>query len=119
MEETGKLNAFLVKTPEREDLNQYWYSQHTIDTIRKELEKSFKRIAFLSTPSIFFSLKDKALRKNCVLFDLDEQWTKLPNNVIYDFNKPSEIPSDIHHSFDCVVIDPRFITREVWEKYTE
>lgn len=27
------------------------------------------------------------------------------------------LPSDLHHSFDVCVIDPPFITREVWEKY--
>ena len=25
----------------------------------------------------------------------------------------------MHHTFDMCVIDPPFITREVWEKYTE
>jgi 16S rRNA G966 N2-methylase RsmD len=37
--------------------------------------------------------------------------------VFYDFNKPEELPADLHHAFDLVVIDPPFITREVWEKY--
>lgn len=36
----------------------------------------------------------------------------------YDFNHPEAIPESLHHAFDCVVIDPPFITREVWEKYT-
>ena len=27
-------------------------------------------------------------------------------------------PEDILHTFDAVVVDPPFITREVWEKYT-
>jgi len=35
----------------------------------------------------------------------------------YDFNHPEAIPESLHHLFDCVVIDPPFITREVWEKY--
>lgn len=39
--------------------------------------------------------------------------------MFYDFNKADELPSDLHHSFDLVVIDPPFITREVWEKYAE
>ena len=37
--------------------------------------------------------------------------------MFYDFNKADELPSDLHHQFDLVVIDPPFITREVWEKY--
>lgn len=37
----------------------------------------------------------------------------------YDFNHPEAIPEHLQHSFDCVVIDPPFITREVWEKYAQ
>ncbi len=53
-----------------------------------------------------------------MFFKLDDQWSKEPNFFCYDFNKPELIPSDLHQSFDMVVIDPPFITREVWEKYT-
>lgn len=31
----------------------------------------------------------------------------------YDFNKPDDFPKDLHHTFDMVVIDPPFITKEV------
>jgi 16S rRNA G966 N2-methylase RsmD len=36
----------------------------------------------------------------------------------YDFNKPEQLPSDLLNTFDMVVIDPPFITRDVWEKYS-
>jgi 16S rRNA G966 N2-methylase RsmD len=36
--------------------------------------------------------------------------------VFYDFNKPEDIPQELKNSFDMIVIDPPFITREVWEK---
>ena len=39
--------------------------------------------------------------------------------MFFDFNKIENIPEDLHHKFDMVVIDPPFITREVWEKYAE
>ena len=39
--------------------------------------------------------------------------------MFYDFNKPEELPEELHHTFYLCVIDPPFITREVWEKYTE
>lgn len=29
-----------------------------------------------------------------------------PAFVKYDFNKPEDIPAYLHHTFDCVVIDP-------------
>ena len=35
----------------------------------------------------------------------------------YDFNYPEQIPEEMHGQFDMAVIDPPFITREVWQKY--
>ena len=37
--------------------------------------------------------------------------------MFYDFNEPDSVPQELMDSFDMVVIDPPFITREVWEKY--
>ena len=46
----------------------------------------------------------------------DKKFEKDPGYVFYDFNKPEDIPKELHGAFDMVVIDPPFITREVWEK---
>jgi hypothetical protein len=43
----------------------------------------------------------------------------LKNYVLFDFNKPDGFPEEMKGTFDMVVIDPPFITREVWQKYTE
>lgn len=48
----------------------------------------------------------------------DKQWESDPGFVHYDFNDPSSVPAEMHHSFDLAVVDPPFITQEVWEKYT-
>lgn len=37
----------------------------------------------------------------------------------FDFKKPEAIMPELHGSFDFVVIDPPFITREVWQLYAE
>jgi EEF1A lysine methyltransferase 1 len=50
------------------------------------------------------------------VFDFDQKFNKDPGFVFYDFNKPEDIPAELHSYFDMVVIDPPFITREVWEK---
>ena len=76
------------------------------------------RIAFLSTPSIYFSLPLE-WRKNSFLFDFDKKWNNDCGFVFYDFNSPSNIPVELHHSFDVIVVDPPFITHEVWSKYVE
>lgn len=37
--------------------------------------------------------------------------------MYFDFNKPDDIPSELLGTFDMVVVDPPFITEEVWRKY--
>ncbi|CAM9178573.1 unnamed protein product [Laminaria digitata] len=113
----AKRNRFLVKNPENADLNQYWYSQATIEAIAAEVaEVGSAGTAFLSTPSIFFSL-DKDLRAKCKVFDMDTKWAKNPGFVLYDFTRPEDIPQDVRGTFDMVVADPPFITEQVWENY--
>lgn len=37
----------------------------------------------------------------------------------YDFHQPEDIPSEYQHKFDLAIIDPPFITRDVWENYAK
>ena len=53
---------------------------------------------------------------NIYIFQFDQKFNKDPGFVFYDFNKPEDIPQELKNSFDMIVIDPPFITREVWEK---
>ena len=64
------LNPFLARHKEKSEFNQYWYSKATINFIVSECEQHGKRIAFLSTPSIYFSLKDKEIKASSKCFDV-------------------------------------------------
>jgi len=77
--------------------------------------------AFLSTPSIFFSLKDKDVKAKSKVFDFDEEFGKKDpaSFVKFDFNKVELLPDELRGTFDMVVIDPPYITEEVWAKYAE
>ena len=84
-----KLNPFLAKHKENADLNQYWYSKPTIQFMVDLCETHGSRIGFLSTPSIYFSLKNKELKANSVCFDIDENFAKKLKPECYfkyDFN---------------------------------
>ena len=71
-------------------------------------------MAFVSTPSLFFGLSEKE-RRNCRVLDYDEG---LGDDVIkYDFNEPTTVPDELRGAFRCAVIDPPFITADVWKKY--
>ena len=120
-------STFLQDAPEDQQLNQYWYSQATIDTLREallegvaSLDKDAPRVAFLSTPSLFFAF-DEAERSHFFLFDYESKatWSKDANYVYYDYNDPLKFDETLRNSFDVVVIDPPFITREVWDKYAQ
>ena len=119
---------------ENADLNQYWYSQPTIDALcSAAVELSARttiimdqhstrsppssRIAFLSTPSLYFALPAAARAGHAVL-DLDTQWASDPGFIRYDFNDGAGgLPASALGSFGVVVIDPPFITEPVWRQY--
>ena len=84
------------------------------------MDKDAPKVAFLSTPSLYFAF-DEAERQNYFLFDFDSKatWSKDANYVYYDYNNPLGFDKTLHNSFDLVVIDPPFITREVWDKYAQ
>ena len=113
--------AFLSNNAEDGDYNQYWYSVYTIEKVIEDLVEqagSDKVIAFLSTPSLYFSLPDE-VRACSFVFDYDKKWTSDRGFVFYDFNDPTGLPAHLLGKCDMVVIDPPFITHEVWRKYAE
>jgi len=107
------------------NLNQYWYSASTIATllavVREHALTGFQAeeglaCAFVSTPSLYFALSPTE-RRDCRVFDFDET---LGDDVVkFDFNKPKDLPEAMCGTFKCVVIDPPFITAEVWSLYAE
>jgi hypothetical protein len=68
--DASKKNRFLMRYKEKSEHNQYWYSTPTIDAMVAATEEKAKKGAFLSTPSIFYSLTSEELRKNSTLFDV-------------------------------------------------
>ncbi|CAG9336335.1 unnamed protein product [Blepharisma stoltei] len=114
-------NTFLQQHREKEEFNQFWYSSRTINALVDETEdlhlQGFTKIACLSTPSLYFSLTEKS-KENSRLFEIDRSFQRDKGFVFYDFNHSEELDPALEKSFDVVVVDPPFITREVWEKYS-
>jgi len=46
-------------------------------------------------------------------------WSSHPGFVKYDYKRCDLIPRELHGTFDFVVIDPPFITAEVWGEYAK
>jgi 16S rRNA G966 N2-methylase RsmD len=48
--------------------------------------------------------------------EFDEKFKIEKGFVFYDFNKPLDLPAELKGNFDFILIDPPFITEEVWTK---
>jgi hypothetical protein len=121
----SKNNKFLKLFGEKEDINQYWFSEKTIDfivnQITKHAEDENSKIAFVSTPSIFFSLDDSFKHKS-KLFDYDDRLLKRHANAVkFDFNEFSDLAKnpEFLDKFDFIMIDPPYINEPSWTKFAE
>jgi hypothetical protein len=109
--------------PEVADLNQYWFSTKTIAALVNEASTATTAVAghkpllaLVSCPSVYFSLSPE-LRAVSVVLEIDRKWEKDPGFVYYDFNHPLALPEKLLGAATFVLIDPPFITREVWTQY--
>jgi len=115
----SKNNTFLKLNPEKEKLNQYWFSEKTINYIVKQIENYGNSIALISCPSIFFSLSGE-FKEKAFLFDLDEAFCKKHKNVrVFDYRNFENLISEFENKFDFILIDPPFIDEEPWTKFAK
>ena len=111
------------------DLNQYWYSAHTIDALLQAVKDQTAegmlkdtarlKVAYISTPSLFFAL-DASERTCSRVLDFDRTLgTGCDEYVFYDYNHPLDLPAELQRAFSLVVIDPPYIEQDVWQKYVQ
>jgi hypothetical protein len=72
-------------------------------------------MAFVSTPSVYFSLPSE-FKEQSTLLEYDQKFKGDKGFVFYDFNKPLELDGSLEGKYDFILIDPPFITEEVWAK---
>lgn len=117
-----KLPPTLSPLPSQTLRPEYWYSPPTVAALcaaAQELAGPHGRIAFLSTPSLYFALPASARAGHAVL-DLDQQWAADPGFVRYDYREGAAgLPAAARGAFAVAVIDPPFITEGVWRLYAE
>lgn len=46
------------------------------------------------------------------LLEYDDRFEVLEGFVRYDFNRPSDLPPDLEHVFDRILIDPPYHSKE-------
>jgi hypothetical protein len=102
--------------------NQYWYSANTVNAIVAELgRRGSKRIACLSTPSVFHACREKGFQ--CDLFDFDESLGvsispgEINNRFFkFDYRSPSMLQLK-ERDYDAIVCDPPFISEDALLQY--
>jgi hypothetical protein len=96
-----KRNSFLARTAEKWELNQYWYASNTIAMLTKEIEEHATKVAFLSTPSVWFSLENPDIKSRSFFFDVSPP---SPPSLLHHLHHLwcimstiSALPSLLHH----------------------
>jgi len=125
----------LAGNPEEElfaedwQLSQFWYTQETSDRIANEAigilsilpEGNDSKIACLSTPSVFRTLKKMCPNgRNYFLFEIDTRFQFFGDQFIfYDYKYPVNIPKKFYQAFDIIIADLPFLSDECLEKYSQ
>lgn len=104
----------------------------------QEVENHGTRVAFISTPSVYFSLKKgSALSRDSMVFDVrgvavvkqtaarspsataddafrtqvDTRWAAHANFIAYNFEEPENVPSELHHTARVLALRARVGTQ--------
>ncbi|XP_063237073.1 LOW QUALITY PROTEIN: EEF1A lysine methyltransferase 1 [Bacillus rossius redtenbacheri] len=117
--ETGNLSNNII-FEENWQLSQFWYDDATIDVLSREacrLAGEDGRIALISCPSLYPSVKKRAAQAKVLLLEFDRRFEAHGDDFcFYDYNTPLELPEDWAGSCDVVVADPPFLSAECLAK---
>jgi 16S rRNA G966 N2-methylase RsmD len=110
----------------REDwqLSQFWYTEETSEILAKEIIKQCKngKIACVSTPSVFKTLKklSNEITNEYYIFEYDMRFKLYGEHFIYyDYNEPLNLPEKMKGYFDCIMVDPPFLSEECLSKISQ
>eukprot|EP00668_Euglena_longa_P029515 GGOE01036866.1.p1 GENE.GGOE01036866.1~~GGOE01036866.1.p1 ORF type:complete len:218 (+),score=56.77 GGOE01036866.1:24-656(+) len=103
-------------------LAQFWYDKDTADLIATEAAEQAKggRVACLCTPTLFRALAGRGYQE-AFLFDVDSRFHAFGGHfVMYDlFEGVGQFDASLEGTFDCIVLDPPRINRDVLAKAAE
>ncbi|XP_032259270.1 EEF1A lysine methyltransferase 1 isoform X2 [Halichoerus grypus] len=123
--DAGRDDKYNIGIIEENWLSQFWYSQETALRLAKEAIAAAGeggRIACVSAPSVYQKLR--ALHRedfSVYIFEYDKRFAIYGEEFIfYDYNNPLDLPEKIAaHSFDIVIADPPYLSKECLRKTSE
>ncbi|KAK6126579.1 hypothetical protein DH2020_039690 [Rehmannia glutinosa] len=106
-------------------LSQFWYDRQTAETIAAEVATlcetlSSPRVSCIACPTLYAYLKKIAPGVPAQLLEFDKRFEQYGTEfTFYDYNQPEDLPSSLKHSFQIVVADPPYLSKECLEKVAE
>ncbi|XP_017855305.1 protein-lysine N-methyltransferase CG9154 [Drosophila busckii] len=110
-------------------LSQFWYSAATKAAMGQAVDKIVKeskdhtnfRIALLSCPSLYPTIKD--VHSNVNIFEYDQRFAAFGSDfVLYDFNEvdtTTDYLLEHHKCYDLIIADPPFLSEECMTKMSK
>ncbi|XP_032170853.1 EEF1A lysine methyltransferase 1 isoform X2 [Mustela erminea] len=121
----GRDDKYNIGIIEENWLSQFWYSQDTALRLATEAVAAageHGRIACVSAPSVYQKLRSLHREDISVyIFEYDKRFAIYGEEYIfYDYNNPLDLPEKIAtHSFDIVIADPPYLSKECLRKTSE
>lgn len=109
------------------NLSQFWYDEDTTSTLSLaafSLCNDTSNIALISCPTIYPHIQNLITSNNknvnVTLFEYDKRFAKYdPDFVYYDYNFPVSFKPELGKSFDVILVDPPFLSKECLTKVSE
>ncbi|CAF0839879.1 unnamed protein product [Adineta steineri] len=111
------------KPQEDWQLSQFWYNNETATRLMDEVRAILPehgQCAFVACPTVWNLIRKEHPEIHSVLFEYDTRFSTGDNTFVeYDYNDTDRIEQNyvsLKHSFDVLIIDPPFLSRECFEK---
>ncbi|CAF1501495.1 unnamed protein product [Adineta ricciae] len=104
-------------------LSQFWYNNETANRLMNEVIAILPengRCAFIACPTVWSLMRKEHPEIHNVLFEYDTRFDTGDHSFVeYDYKDDEHIEqnyANLKHSFDVLIIDPPFLSRECFEK---
>ncbi|KAF8398037.1 hypothetical protein HHK36_016963 [Tetracentron sinense] len=102
-------------------LSQFWYDPETAETVAEEVRSlclsAASPVACIACPTLYTYLKKIDSNISAQLLEYDKRFEQYGNDfTFYDYNQPEELPPTLKHTYQVVVADPPYLSKECLEK---
>ncbi|TYI65312.1 hypothetical protein E1A91_D09G148500v1 [Gossypium mustelinum] len=105
-------------------LSQFWYDPETARTLSQEVlslcSHSNYKVACIACPTLYAYLKKIDPNISVQLLEYDKRFEQYGSDfTFYDYNQPEDLPLELKHTYQVVIADPPYLSKECLEKVTQ